>query len=83
MCITMKCLLERILIASWYKVKGACHKIFHELSVLTGPDYLLRAISKEREHPSILGALYFISCQNGIKLGTYRLINANETEVER
>jgi hypothetical protein len=35
-----------------YKGKGACQKIFHELSVLTA---LIRAIPKEREHPSVRG----------------------------
>jgi hypothetical protein len=35
-----------------YKGKGTCQEIFHELSVLTA---LIRAIPKEREHPSVRG----------------------------
>jgi hypothetical protein len=62
-----------------YKGKGACQKIFHELSVLTA---LIRAIPKERERPSVRGDYILFLVRIGIKLGTYSLINANETEVE-
>ncbi len=77
----MKCLLERILLASWYKFKGACQKIFHELSVYS--QALIRVIPKEREHPSMRGDYILYLVRIGIKLGTYLLINATETEVLR
>jgi hypothetical protein len=67
----MKCLYQRILLASWYKVKGASHKIFHELSVLTGPDYLLKAISKERKQPSMRGDYILYLLRMGANLAQH------------